>query len=153
MPDRRDIGKLQAEIEELFSDLWQVPRFTGARRGFRPAVDCYRTENPPALTIVVELAGVDPDTVKVVADERALVVSGARRRPEAVQGRVYQQIEIEYGPFQRHIPLAAAIESSSGRYGTRPMMRPNRFWTLRVSASTSGVSGTTSGTSSKRATR
>ena len=110
MPDRRDIGKLQAEIEELFSDLWQVPRFTGARRGFRPAVDCYRTENPPALTIVVELAGVDPDTVKVVADERALVVSGARRRPEAVQGRVYQQIEIEYGPFQRHIPLAADVD-------------------------------------------
>jgi HSP20 family protein len=110
VPDRRDIGKLQAEIEELFSDLWQVPRFTGARRGFRPAVDCYRTENPPALTIVVELAGVDPDTVKVVADERALVVSGARRRPEAVQGRVYQQIEIEYGPFQRHIPLAADVD-------------------------------------------
>ena len=110
MPERRDIGKLQAEIEELFSDLWQVPRFTGARRGFRPAVDCYRTENPPALTIVVELAGVDPDTVKVVADERALVVSGARRRPEAVQGQVYQQIEIEYGPFQRHIPLVADVD-------------------------------------------
>jgi HSP20 family protein len=110
VPERRDIGKLQAEIEELFSDLWQVPRFTGARRGFRPAVDCYRTENPPALTIVVELAGVDPDTVKVVADERALVVSGARRRPEAVQGQVYQQIEIEYGPFQRHIPLVADVD-------------------------------------------
>jgi HSP20 family protein len=110
VPERRDIGKLQAEIEELFSDLWQVPRFTGARRGFRPAVDCYRTETPPALTIVVELAGVDPDTVKVVADERALVVSGARRRPEAVQGQVYQQIEIEYGPFQRHIPLVADVD-------------------------------------------
>ena len=115
MSGRRDIGRLQAEIEELFSDLWQVPRFTGARRGFRPSVDCYRTADPPALTVVVELAGVDPDTVEVVAVDRALVVSGVRKRPEAVQGQVYQQIEIEYGPFQRHIPLAADVDSGEAR--------------------------------------
>ena len=32
---RRDVDKLQEEIEELFADLWQVPRFSGIRRGFR----------------------------------------------------------------------------------------------------------------------
>lgn len=117
MSDRRDIGRLQAEIEELFSDMWQVPRFSGTRRGFRPAVDCYRTENPPSLTVVVELAGVDPDTVEVVADERALVVSGVRLRPEAVEGQVYQQIEIEYGPFQRHIPLIVDVNTGAARAG------------------------------------
>ena len=26
---RRDVDKLQAEIEELFADLWHVPRFSG----------------------------------------------------------------------------------------------------------------------------
>ena len=36
---RRDVDKLQEEIEELFADLWQVPRFSGIRRGFRPNVD------------------------------------------------------------------------------------------------------------------
>lgn len=112
MPGRRDIGRLQAEIEELFSDLWQVPRFTGARRGFRPAVDCYRTADPDTLTVVVELAGIDADSVEVVAVDRALVVSGVRRRPEADDRRVYQQIEIEYGPFQRHIPLATDVDTS-----------------------------------------
>ena len=37
---RRDVDKLQEEIEELFADLWQVPRFSGLRLGFRPNVDC-----------------------------------------------------------------------------------------------------------------
>ena len=41
--------------------------------------------------------------------------------------------------------FAAASCSSSGRYGASPMMRANRPWTLRVSASTSGVSSSTSG--------
>ena len=36
--------------------------------------------------------------------------------------------------------FAAASWSSSGRYGTSPMMRANRLCTLRVSASTSGDS-------------
>ena len=115
MSGRRDIGRLQAEIEELFSDLWQVPRFTGARHGFRPAVDCYRTNDPPALTLVIELAGVDPAGVEVVAVDRAVVVSGVRRRPDAVQGQVYQQIEIEYGRFQRHIPLPVDVDTSAAK--------------------------------------
>ena len=40
---RRNIDRLQGEIEELFADLWQVPRFSGIRKGFRPAVDCFFT--------------------------------------------------------------------------------------------------------------
>ena len=48
MPERRRVAtrKLQAEIEELFADLWQVPRFAGLRRGFRPNVDSYHTDEP-----------------------------------------------------------------------------------------------------------
>ena len=54
------MDRLQDEIEELFADLWQVPRFTGLRRGFRPAVDCFRSDDPPELVVVVELAGRRP---------------------------------------------------------------------------------------------
>ena len=80
---RRDIDRLHGEIEELFADLWQVPRFAGLRHGFRPAVDCFHTDEPHQLTIVVELAGVEPESVAVVVEERALTVSGERRRPRA----------------------------------------------------------------------
>ena len=64
---RRDVDKLQEEIEELFADLWQVPRFSGIRHGFRPNVDCFHTDDPHALTVVVELPGVEPGSVQIVA--------------------------------------------------------------------------------------
>ena len=106
---RRDVDKLQEEIEELFADLWQVPRFSGVRRGFRPNVDCFHTDEPHALTIVVELPGVEPASVRIVAGERVLVVAGERTRPQ-VPGRVYQQMEIEYGPFERQVRLAEDVD-------------------------------------------
>jgi HSP20 family protein len=108
---RRDVDKLQAEIEQLFADLWHVPRFSGPRHGFgfRPNVDCFHTDDPHALTVVVELPGVDPESVRVVAGERLLVVAGERPRPQA-PGRVYQQMEIEYGSFQRQVQLAEDVE-------------------------------------------
>jgi HSP20 family protein len=105
----RDPDKLQEEIEELFADLWQVPRFSGMRRGFRPNVDSYHTQDPHELTVVVELPGVDPETLELVVGERALLVAGERTRPK-VEGRVFQQMEIEHGPFRRRIRLAEDVD-------------------------------------------
>jgi len=106
------IDRLRVEMEELFADLWQVPRFTRRRGGFRPQIDCFRTERPPALTVVVELGGIDPSKIQIYADERTLVIAGERRRPSAA-GRVYQQMEIDYGRFQRQIALAEHIDVQS----------------------------------------
>jgi len=102
---RRDIGRMQEEIEELFDDLWRVPRFAGLRHGFRPSVDCFRTGNPPELTIVIEIPGVAVESIELVALDGELQVSGERRRPP-VQGTIsYYQMEIEYGPFRRRVAL------------------------------------------------
>jgi HSP20 family protein len=113
MRDRDDIDRLHDEIRELVDDLWQVPRFVVARRGFRPNVDCIRNEDPAELHVVIELAGVDPEQIKVVAADRVLVVAGERRRPP-VSGR-YQQMEIEYGPFQRQVRLAEDVDPERGQ--------------------------------------
>jgi HSP20 family protein len=111
MRKRDDIDRLHDEIRELVDDLWNVPRFVVARRGFRPNVDCIRTDDPPELHVVVELPGVDPDAIQVVAGDRVLVVAGERCRPK-VSGR-YQQMEIEYGPFQRRISLAEPVDTAA----------------------------------------
>src|SRR5438093_26330 len=47
MTGRRELGRLQGEIQELLADLWQIPRVAGLRQGFRPPTDCFRTEDPP----------------------------------------------------------------------------------------------------------
>jgi HSP20 family protein len=108
---RRDFDDLQGEIQELFADLWQVPGFAGLRRGFRPQCDCFRTDDPPVLHVVVELPGVDPGSVEVAAAGRTLVIAGTRERP-ATPGARYHSMEIEYGPFQRRLELGEDVDST-----------------------------------------
>jgi HSP20 family protein len=108
---------LKDEIDELFADLWQVSRLSGLRRAFRPELDCFRTDDPPAFTVVVDIAGVDPNDVHVTAADQTLTISGERRREEC-EGRVYQHMEIEYGPFERavHLPEQVDLSQAEARY-------------------------------------
>ena len=109
MRSRRERDRLTHEMEELFADLCQVPRLITSRRGFRPAVDVYRTEDPPKVTVVVELAGVDPDSTELALGDGQLVIRGVRRR-EAGESRVVH-MEIAYGPFERRIAIADPIDT------------------------------------------
>ena len=115
---RDPIDRIRGEMEELFADLWQAPRFTRRRGGHRPPVDVYRSARTGELTVVVELPGVDPQRIQIYADERTLVISGERRRPSAT-GRLYQQMEISYGRFQRQIALDEDIDVQSCKAGYR----------------------------------
>jgi HSP20 family protein len=108
--DHRD--RFGTELDELFADLCHVGRRAGARRAFRPRVDVYRTDEPPAFAVVAELAGIDPADVDVTVAEGALVLSGARRRTSA-GGAVYHHIELDYGPFERRIPLGERVDEEA----------------------------------------
>ena len=101
---------MKSEMEELFADLCQVPRLVARRAGFRPALDVYRTDDPPAITVVLELAGIDPDEVDVAVVDSVLVVRGRRAR-RAREQRVYQHIELDYGAFERRVQLNEAVDS------------------------------------------
>jgi HSP20 family protein len=111
MRSRRHKDRLTHEMEELFADLCQVPRLVGSRRGFRPAVDVYRSESPPALTVAVELAGVDPQAIELAFSEGRLVVRGVRRRSTGEQRVVH--MEIDYGPFERHIAVSEPVDAEA----------------------------------------
>ena len=117
MEKRRDVEHAAEEIEQLFADLWQVFPFSRSlRRGYRPQVDVFRTDDPPALVVQVELPGVDPGSVELMASSQGLLIAGERRRPK--DSGHYQQMEIDYGTFQRQITLAEDIdpEGASATY-------------------------------------
>jgi HSP20 family protein len=110
---RRDIQRLQSEVEELFADLWQLPHFVARHPGFRPPVDCYRSTKHSQFVVFVELAGVDPSKLTVAVEGRELVIAGERRR-DREEGRLYQLMEIEDGAFERRIPLAPDVDATRG---------------------------------------
>lgn len=82
-----------------------------AGAGFSPKVDVYYSgREEPRAVVLVELPGVEADTVTLEVAGRELVVSGERIVPQT-EGRVYQQMEIETGSFRRVIELGADVDA------------------------------------------
>ncbi len=98
-------------MDDVFDDLWQLRRPIGSRGGFRPAVDVYRREDPSALVVVVELAGVDSNDVEIAVAGGQLAVVGRRRRPAG--GKRVMHLEIEHGEFRRQIQLPEDVDASA----------------------------------------
>ena len=111
MRSRRHTDRLTHEMEELFADLCQVPRLIASKRGFRPAIDVYRSETPPVITVVVELAGVDPDSTELAFGDGLLVIRGVRRRSPGDHRVVH--MEIDYGPFERRITISEPVDAEA----------------------------------------
>jgi HSP20 family protein len=98
--------RMRREMDELFGDVFERRRLRG--RGFSPRIDVYYTDNPPRAVVKVDLAAVDPADVGLEIRGRQLMIAGERRPTEA-GGRLYQQIEIEHGPFRRVVELGAEV--------------------------------------------
>jgi HSP20 family protein len=99
--------RMRREIDELFGDVFE--RSTGIRgRGFAPSVDVYYEDDPARAVVRADLAGVDIDDVALEIRGRQLLIAGERRPVEAA-GRLYQQIEVEHGPFRRIVELGADV--------------------------------------------
>jgi HSP20 family protein len=95
---------LRREIDRLFED-------TFARDGntFTPAVDI--KENDSEIRLELELAGLKPEDVEIIAENGVLTVRGEKRseRKEGDETR-YQVIERTYGTFMRTFQLPQGID-------------------------------------------
>jgi HSP20 family protein len=78
-------------------------------RGFRPEADAYFEEDTREIVVRFELPGMTLDAIELLVDRRELVVRGERAFPTK-EGRVYQQVEMDYGPFERRVRLMVDVE-------------------------------------------
>jgi HSP20 family protein len=102
---------MRREMDDLFGAVWQRPAFAPRRgRGFSPRVDVYYCGDPPKAIVKAELSGIDLSDVSLEVSGRELVISGERAMQET-EGRVYQQVEIDSGPFRRVVELGAEVEA------------------------------------------
>jgi HSP20 family protein len=100
--------RMRREMDELFGSVWGAggPLSRRPQTGFSPRVDVYYCGEPPKAIVKVDLAGVSLDSIGLEVVGRDLVISGERPIQET-EGRVYQQVEIQAGPFRRVIELNA----------------------------------------------
>lgn len=112
----------------VFGPLGTTERF------WQPPVDVCETEQ--AVVVKAEIAGVQPDRINVSlsADDRILVISGIRSEDEEerrARVRCYQ-LEIYYGPFERHVALPPDLSidreniSATYRNGVLTVQIPKR---------------------------
>jgi HSP20 family protein len=121
VPRDRDLlvnfERMRREMDELFGDVWgERPWWSGRQQtGFSPRVDVYYCgDDPPRAVVKTDLAGVSLDTVGLEIVGRELVITGERPVQET-EGRVYQQVEIEAGPFRRVIELNADVVAEEAK--------------------------------------
>jgi len=100
--------RMRREMDELFGDVLERPGLARRRAGFSPSVDVAYTSQPPRAIVTVELPGVEAAQLELEIQGRRLTISG-RRGPAVRDGQVYQQVEIERGPFRRVIELGAEV--------------------------------------------
>ena len=113
---RVNFERMWREMDELlgapFAEQW--PRARAAASGFSPRVDVYYRPEERRAIVKAELAGVDIDSVALEVSGRELVITGERPVQET-KGRVYQQVEIEAGPFRRVVELGADVVAEQAR--------------------------------------
>ncbi|MFH7325233.1 Hsp20/alpha crystallin family protein [Desulfurivibrio sp. C05AmB] len=90
--------------------------------------DIYETEQ--AFVVYMELAGVDPAAIQVVAEETRLTISGERNYQLPPQVRRVHQLEIERGYFEKQIslprPIDVAAAETEHRHGFLVIILPKQ---------------------------
>lgn len=82
-------------LSPFAGETWSVP------------TDIFETEQ--AFVIHLDLAGVEPAAIRVVAEESRLTVSGERNRPLPERVSRVHRLEIEQGRFSKRINLPTPI--------------------------------------------
>ena len=117
MPERdlfANFERMRREMDELFGGVFDRSLAPHRRAGFTPRVDVSYVGDPPRAIVHAELAGIDAGDLGLEIQGRELTLTG-NRREAVVEGRVYQQLEIEHGPFRRAISLGAEVAADQAR--------------------------------------
>jgi HSP20 family protein len=75
-----------------------------------PAADVYETDS--AIIVYMDISGVEPHTLAVMAEDSQVTVSGVRGYEPLESVSCVHRLEIECGFFERTIPLPKTVDAS-----------------------------------------
>jgi HSP20 family protein len=112
--------RMRREMDELFGDVFggglaAGGRGSASRGAFTPFVDVYYVADPPRAVVRADLAGVRASEIELEIRGRELILAGQRRPADAEEERLYQQLEVQHGPFRRVIGLGADVDVDAAK--------------------------------------
>ena len=115
---------MRASLDDIFSDFEQIRQhmtrtwsaYGGGRPGaphfcppiIEPATDVYETEE--SVVVVVEIAGVSAEAIDISVEGKSLTVRGEREDRQRHLSRLYHQMEICCGMFERSVNLPSEVD-------------------------------------------
>jgi HSP20 family protein len=104
-----DLALLHQELSQLIGRLVEFDRADRAGLGdWLPSVDVFECRG--TLTVVVEVPGLAPDSLRVACSNGQLVVSGERRDRRAPGAAAFLCMERPHGRFTRTILLDSPVD-------------------------------------------
>ena len=88
------------------------------RLGFEPNADVFVDEERGQVVVAVEVAGADPDSLRVELDNRFLTIAGCRAEQVRYRRGSFLQKEIPYGAFAKQIRLPIAVDLLGDAHAT-----------------------------------
>lgn len=106
-----DQGQISPDMPDLLGEPVPGSRWALSRqhKAWRPPTDVYETAD--CFIVKVEIAGMQRTDLHITLQARELTVSGIRQDSAAKVG--YQQMEIQYGPFESHVSLPGAVDQDA----------------------------------------
>jgi len=110
--------EFERRIQDRLAQAWRQVVGPPGAPGFcppaiEPAADVYETEGE--IVVMVELAGIANQEVEIIVQGRQLTVCGERTPLPGRPGRLYSQMEICFGPFERTLSLPGDVDPDGAK--------------------------------------
>ena len=109
----RDFEGVEQRMEKMLDNIFDEMRPTvfSAEQTWKPPVDIYETAEE--LVVLVEIAGMKKQDIKVIIEDDLLKISGVRPDFSPSAKMKLHQMEIDYGSFQRIIKISLPIDTDN----------------------------------------
>ena len=113
-----EMSDFEQHIQERMSRAYQRVFGSPANPGFgrpymEPPVDIYHTDKE--VVVLMEIAGIPEEEIELEVEGRSMIVRGRRKPIGGRPNRVYSQMEITHGAFQRDLLLPSEVNAEAAK--------------------------------------
>jgi HSP20 family protein len=106
-----DMGDFSEDVRRVFAELGRLGDPLSGECA--PPIDVHETDD--ALVVTVDLPGVPPQAIRIIAKDSALLVAGEKMARRGQGDSTFHLVERGYGRFARTVRLAVPCLTSQAR--------------------------------------